>query len=199
MTFLLTRHTGLLIAALLVLGLALPGNAAAQVPVSFEVRAGSSMGGYEQTRAGVETHPSVSFGLRAEYAVQSHLGVYAGYDYARFGCEGGFCRDASVSFAASGLTVGVRAGWLTQSGPTAHAGLVYHTLSSDAGDGASSYAFTSDRGLGFDAGLGYTISLSPTWHLTPGLSYTRYTVTNDAGGDSAVVVLSGSVGLRYVL
>lgn len=197
MTFLLNRTTGLLLAALLVAGLALPDRAEAQLPLSFELRGGSSVGGYEQTRAGVETNPSFSLGLRAEYAVASYLGVYAGYDYARFGCEGGFCQGTTVSFAASGLTTGVRAGWLTRSGPTVHAGLVYHTLSSDAGDGA--YEYTSDRGLGFNAGLGYTISLSPTWHLTPGLSYTRYTVTNDAGADSAVVVLSGSIGLRYAL
>jgi hypothetical protein len=129
--------------------------------------------------------------------VQSYLGVYAGYDYARFGCNGGFCQGESVSFAASGLTAGVRAGRLTRSGPTVHAGLVYRTLSSDAGDGA--YTYTSDRGLGFDAGFGYTISLSPTWHLTPGLSYSRYSVTNDAGSDSAVVVVSGSIGVRYSL
>lgn len=185
------RSVGLLLAVLLLSG---TRGAAGQDSFALEAQGGMSVGAYEQARTGVDMNPKPAFGGRVEYRPSSLLGVYGGYSYARFGCTGGFCGGGGVSFTSSGAVGGLRFGLLDSSGGLwVRAGATYQRLRSTA---TGDYEFTSDWGLGFETGIGMTVRLSSALALTPELTYTRYSVTNDAGGTSAVVTINGRVGLQ---
>lgn len=186
------RSLGLLI----LLFLAGSHGAVAQSTFTVAAQGGLSVGAYEQARTGVDMSPKPSAGVRIEYRPLSLLGLYVGYSYARFGCTGGFCGGGGVTFTSSGPTAGLRFGVLGPSGGMwIRGGATYRRLQSTSGN----YAYTSNRGLGAEAGLGGTVPLTSSLALVPELMYTRYVVTNDAGGTSAVVAISGRLGLQLSL
>ncbi|WP_143815332.1 hypothetical protein [Longibacter salinarum] len=123
------------------------------------------------------------------------LSAQAGVERSRFGCSGGFCDGADVSYTATGIALGIRYGSTTSGGPFGRLGAVDHTLYAEANQGT--YEEISDGGLGFEMGGGYAIAVPPNVYLTPGVAYTRCSVESADGVSSPVVVMVRRIGVRY--
>lgn len=198
-----------LLAALLV-GATAPATARAQV-LSLEVQGGASIGAYDETRAGLDAAPRPT--LRAEVGytpiIRRRLtaGVYASYERSSFGCEDGFCGGYDVEMTSAGLGAGLRFGLRLPGRPWLRLGAAYHGLdlsASGGGEGAPEETFEPDPGatLGLEVGTGVAVPVTPWLALTPGVSYVRYasaTAAGTPGEESAVVVVSGRLGLRFTL
>jgi hypothetical protein len=174
-----------------------PDLAAQQVDgLSLEVRGGMAVGNYDPAHA----EPSLSMdqpaiSVSAQLPLTNRVAGYAGYSYARFGCSGGFCRDASIHFASRGWDVGLQGG--RNEGVWARAGAVLHRLDVPL-SATGTPRVSSDAALGGHAAIGYGFAWRGNLSVSPGLRYTRYGAR--FSGDPArdrVDYLVADVGLRF--
>jgi hypothetical protein len=163
----------------------LAGAAHAQIPhitpFAFEARAGVAVptGSFNDA-----ANPGYALNGNITYNAIPLVGVYAGYDYAHFGQDGG-----SGKFTDTGVDVGLRVGIptpLIPIDPYLKGGVVFHRLKLTD---AATQNF-SDTGTGLEVGAGLGFGFGPL-SLTPGVSYVHYNV---AGGRASYV--KADVGLR---
>jgi hypothetical protein len=145
----------------------------AQVPgvLGIEVRAGSAVGSFAPTGAGLEFVPGPAWALSATWGPRETIAGYATYSANTFGCDGAFCRGYDVSFVSRGLSLGVRAHAPLRLDPWLQGGLLLHEFEqrwegSDAPEGVKSGANAGlETGAGFTARIGHRLSLLPGVHL----------------------------------
>jgi opacity protein-like surface antigen len=161
--------------------------------VSVEVRGGAAVGGVTMTGSGLESTPRGAWWVGAAYAPTDAIAVRAGFGSTSFGCEEGFCRGSTTSFASTGLDVGVRLGW---SRFWAQGALVRHSLTASWSDGEED----ATSSVGWEAGAGVTIPAGSRLRVTPGLRYGAYPARFSGGADDdAVAYLALDVGVRAVI
>lgn len=162
--------------------LASAGNAQAQraLPIAVEVRGGAA---FPTGDFGDGLNTGYTFGGNATLGVSPLLGVYAGYSYNSFGVDdAGDVLGEELRINDRGFDAGVRASVPTLAvslSPWVRAGLVYHDIEVN-GDGGD---FSSDSELGFEVGAGLEFPLGLLVSVTPGVSYTHYSID---GGDGSV-------------
>jgi hypothetical protein len=162
------------------------GTADAQFGV--ELRGGAAIGNHATALAGLETLPGPSLSAQIDYGVHPRAAIYAAYTYGSFDCQNGFCEGQTVKMTSSGFGGGVR---VTPYGPVwARLGLLYHGTTVDAESGV----FPVDPTLGYDLGAGIQIPAYRGIQFVTGLGYRSH-----PGSDSRTTVLTGEVGLRYVI
>jgi hypothetical protein len=172
------------------------GPARAQLPalsvagLSAEVRAGAAAGNYAGAASELEVLPRAAWGASVSYRATGRVAVYVEYSRAAFGCESGFCAGREVDFTSDGFGGGVRYALpvAPAAGPWVSAGIVRHTLRTDA-EGATDADDAS--GWGLSAGAGVEVPLGPRLSLAPGVRYVRH-----GAGDDGVAMVVGDVGLR---
>jgi len=170
--------------AALLLGSA--GSLSAQL--SVELRGGAAIGNHAPAAAGLETIPGPSASASLDIHVRSGVHAYAGYTYASFGCEDGFCTGQTVTLTSSGFGGGVR----FQPGRLVwvRLGLLYHGTEVESEAGVSEV----DPSLGYDLGAGLAIPLYSGVELVGGVAYRSHTES-----ESRTSVVVGEVGLRVRL
>ncbi|HEX2092469.1 MAG TPA: outer membrane beta-barrel protein [Longimicrobiaceae bacterium] len=183
-----------LAAALSALALLAAAPAAAQL--SMEVRGGAGAGSYEATSAGFQLIPRPAMSASLDYAPTPLWSVYAGYTYAGFGCEEGFCRGVDPVFTSRGIDAGVR--FQLPHGLWVRGGAVMHSLGIESRRGEETFSESSDAAFGLGAGVGIGVRLGNRVIITPGIGYTRYTA-DTADGSDGVALLTADVGLRISL
>lgn len=177
-----------LAAALAALSLFTAAPAAAQL--SLELRGGAGAGSYGATGAGFQFVPLPAGSATLAYAFHPVVAAYAGYGFARFGCEEGFCDGVDPTFTSQGFAAGLR--FELPGGVWARGGAVAHTLEAESSRGTEN----SDAAYGFEAGAGLGLRLGRRLTLTPGIGYTRYAASVD-GSDDPVAFVTGDLGLRF--
>jgi len=180
----------ILAASLAALSLLSAAPAAAQL--SLELRGGAGAGSYGATGAGFQFVPQPAGSATLDFAFHPRAAAYAGYGFARFGCEEGFCAGVDPTFTSQGFSAGLR--FELPAGVWARGGAVAHTLEAESPRGAES----SDAAFGFEAGAGLGLRLGPRLTFTPGIGYTRYAASVD-GSDEPVAFVTGELGLRITL
>ncbi|HEX8694064.1 MAG TPA: porin family protein [Longimicrobium sp.] len=189
------KTTSGLLAALAALSVA--GTAQAQLgpttPFSVEVRGGAAL---PQGDFGDGLDTGWGLGLNASYNFTPMLAVYAGYSFNSFAVEDdGEEFDADVN--DRGFDAGLRAGFAPIGGfsPWVRGGLVFHEIEIEDND--SGLSATTDSNLGFEVGGGLSFPLGPRISVTPGVSYTRYTIDDeDLEEDLDVSHLKIDIGLH---
>lgn len=179
---------GKVLPLVLALLLAIAGPAWGQL--SLELRGGGAIGNHEEAAAGLETVPGPVLGIGLEYGLLPMISAYAGYTRASFGCEEGFCAGADVTFTSSGGSAGIRLDPPLL--PWVRAGLIYHTLSTDA----TGFDDTSDPVTGYEAAVGFTMPLAPRVQALPAVVYRRHPI-GDGSDDTTLV--SAELGVRIRL
>lgn len=144
----------------------IPGAVAAQ-QVEMELRAGTAVGTYTETGAGLELVPGPSFGAVLEVWPRETLAAYLGFTRSSFGCEEGFCEPETVALTSQGLVLGGR--W--SSGlPWLRAGLVVQALTVDATEHRERYG----AGAGFEVGAGIDWPVGERFSIRPGVTFRRH-------------------------
>lgn len=173
--------------------LALLAAAPASAQLSLELRGGAGAGSYGATQAGFQFVPQPAGSAALSYAFRPGVAAYAGYTFARFGCEKeGFCIGAEPVFTSQGLDAGVRLE--LPAGLWVRGGLVLHSLNGESSAGEES----TDPALGFGVGAGFGVPLGSRLTLTPGVGYTRHGASGPAG-DHPVAFVTADLGLRFSL
>jgi opacity protein-like surface antigen len=178
--------------AALLAAVLLAGAPRAHAQLSLEVRGGLAAGSYEATGAGFQGVAGPSFGATLGFGLTRRVEAFAGYARDAFGCSEGFCQGVEPTFTRAGAEAGVRVQLPARVWVRGGVGL--QSLSVSGG--------LDDRGSGTSAGVrlgaGAGVPLGPRLTLTPGVEYSRFS-TDLNGGDSAVGVVAGTVGLRFRL
>lgn len=173
--------------------LALLAAAPASAQLALELRGGAGAGSYGATQAGFQFVPQPAGSAALAYAFRPGVAAYAGYTFARFGCqEKGFCSGVDPVFTSRGLDAGVRLE--IPAGAWVRGGLVLHSLDGESSAGEES----TDAALGFGVGAGIGVPLGSRLTLTPGVGYTRYGASGPAG-DHPVAFVTADLGLRFSL
>lgn len=177
------------------------GTAEAQsvLPLAVEVRGGAAFptGDFGE---GLET--GYAAGGNVSFSFAPMLAVYGGYSLNGFGIDDeGTGQADGLEFRDRGFDAGIRASIPTlvlPVSPWVKGGLVYHQLELDGdGEGAS-----TDSSLGFEVGGGFEFPLGPTVSVTPGVSYTKYSVDfedDETGTEFDVSHVKADIGLRIRL
>jgi opacity protein-like surface antigen len=158
----------------LVLGAALAQPAAAQsvLPFSFEVRGGAAIPQGDDFD-GVSTGFSV--GGTVHYQVAPMVGIYGGFEYAKFTFDDD-SEDVDSNISDSGFRLGARfaipLGAMTGVSPWVEGGATFNQTSINlSNDGGNSVGVDSDRALGYEVGAGLSFAVAPKISITPGVRW----------------------------
>jgi opacity protein-like surface antigen len=171
-----------------------PAAAQLRAP-TIELRVGLATGNYDPANA--EPKASLNqpaLAAEAQLPLVPGFSLYGGYSYARFGCSGGFCRNASIHFTSRGLDAGVQRGG--PDGVWVRGGVVRHRLDVPLSPSGSPRV-SSNVATGLQAGAGFGFGVRDRLVVSPGLRYTRYSASfRDVPGSDRVDFLVADVGVR---
>lgn len=156
------------------------GRADAQVlsrlPLAFQARLGAGIptGTFAEQGPGIGAEPGLAFEVGGLLEATSWLGLYAGYQRDRFGCEG--CRSVNTDAAvvADGAEGGVHVTIPFQRfgvRPWMRSGVVRHTLRFQRDESG----IRSEPGIGFGVGGGLELEVVGL-RIAPGVRFQSYTV-----------------------
>jgi opacity protein-like surface antigen len=178
----LKRSLPLLAGALAAAALAAPARAQLPsiTPFSLEVRGGAAL---PTGDFGELASTGWTAGITGQLNFTPMLGVYAGYSMSGFPVNDDFeGADKDLNMNDRGFNAGLRASFAPLAAglaPWVKGGLVYNELEFEA-DGLS---ITTDSQLGFEVGGGLSFPLGPRISITPGVTYTSYSLTDDEDDD----------------
>jgi hypothetical protein len=162
--------------------------------VDLEVRFGRGLGEYEAFGSGGDRVAGQNWRLQVAYPFRSFASLHLGYGRASFGCEGGFCSRAPVTFTGSGVDAGLT---LTWRGLWGQASIARQTLDAAWEGSGGPKQERAQSGLGVLAGAGMTLVLGPGLSVTPGLRWMRHTAAFPPAEGGVVVHAITDVGIRY--
>ena len=161
--------------------------AAAQFPMSFQVRVDALFptGDFGDVASG-----GASIGGTAAVMVVPGAGIYGSYHQAQFDLEqrAGDLTDSgfSLGLIASLSTVGNRNPWWVAGG------IVFHDLEMESGG----VTVSADSDLGVELSTGAAISIASGVRLLPAVGYRAYGVTLEALGSDRVSYLTFGLGVH---
>lgn len=170
-------HRILLVAALAA-GLVATPACAQHLAVSLRGGGAVPFGSFAAEVAGSGSEAFVSgagngfgYGLDASFSVGA-VGVYAGFDQVAFGCESAQCAR-SAKYRMGGVSLGVRLAPAAGGSfaPWLRAGITFHELRGEYGEGASARKLTSDRAPGYEFAAGVDVPLAGVLALSPQVRY----------------------------
>jgi hypothetical protein len=162
--------------------------------ISFELRGGVGTGEYHAFGSAGERTAGGNWRVQLSYSPLPYAAVYAGYGRASFGCEGGFCAQAPVTFAGSGFDAGVLLGWRML---WLQAGVLGHALDAEwQGPDGSTRERASSR-TGVTAAAGVDIPVAAGFSIAPGVRWARHGAAFPPAPSGDVVHVMADVGLRY--
>jgi hypothetical protein len=162
--------------------------------ISIELRGGAGTGEYHAFGSGGERTTGGNWRAQVSYAPLPFAAVHVGYGRASFGCEGGFCVQAPVTFTGSGFDAGITLGWRMA---WLQAGVLSHELEAawQGTGGPARERATSDIGITAAAGLEFPIAAGLS--ITPGVRWLRHGAAFPPADGGSVVHVIGDVGIRY--
>jgi hypothetical protein len=184
-----------------------PGFEDGRGSFSVELRAGSGIGDFAPTAAGLHWAPAAAGGVVLDWRIVSWFSVYGGASWNAFGCERSACSGLDVTFVSRGWDLGVR-GDLDMSGrPWLRLGVVRHRLATRWVEDGEKGEMDSPQGVGLEAALGFEIPIHQGFSLTPGVRLLRWSVSDAEGSRFTdptsprdplqMVVLGGGVRFRF--
>lgn len=180
-------------------------------PLFLEVRGGTGSGQVEGSADGGERQGGRALGLWVGWQLHPQAGVGVGWSRGRFGCEGGLCAAAPVSFTAQGFEIGLEGSWRAARVRT---GLLRRDVRASWTPGSGTPAFPpapgSEPGIlpaeaRGGAGLGGFVEAGGAYPLTERLEavgrlrYLRHGTRFPDDRSRAVAYGSAEVGLRVRL
>jgi opacity protein-like surface antigen len=175
---------------------ATPAHAQSVLPISLEARVGAAfpMGDFAD---GAKTGYTV--GGAVHYQLNPVVGLYGGYEYARFGADSADAADVNAHFTDTGFRAGARFGvpfagitgfhpWVEGGATLNRANIV---ISDDSG---ASISLNSGRSLGFEVGAGLDFAVAPKVTIAPGVRYRSHNADFDDSTDDS----DSEVKVNYV-
>lgn len=172
------------IRVVLAMALLAPAGAAAQSPLSAELRLG--LGVPTQDFGEAELGNGIGFEASLRYQLPLCLSLYAGWDWYHFSSDQG---GVDFDFEDTGYAVGLLwkpmrlDGYL---GPWIRGGMVYDHVEIEDGEG--DLVADSDHAFGYEVGAGLTLPLTGRFSLTPGVRYRAFSPEMESGGTTADAV-----------
>jgi hypothetical protein len=162
--------------------------------LGVELRGGIGTGEYHAFGSAGERTAGANWRAQVSYSPLPYAALYAGYGAASFGCEGGFCAQAPVTFTSSGFDAGVLLGWRML---WLQAGVLRHALAAEwhAADGRPRERASS--GTGTTAAAGVDIPIIAGLSIAPGVRWARHGASFPPAPGADVVHVMADVGLRY--
>lgn len=158
----------------LLLGAALAQPAAAQtvLPFSFEARGGVAL---PQGDFSDVVGTGFSVGGTVHYRVAPMVGIYGGFEYAKFTTNDD-SEDLNSDITDSGFRLGARfaipLGGMTGVSPWLEGGATLNQTSINlSDDGGASIGIDSDRSVGYEVGAGLSFAVAPKISITPGVRW----------------------------
>ena len=147
-----------------------------RLPLAFQARAGVAVptGTFADPSPGIGAEPGLALELGGLLEATSWLGVYAGYQRSRFGCEGCRAVNADAGVTTTGASAGVQLrSPLARFGvrPWARGGAVRQTLEFRRDDSG----IRSEPGTGFGLGGGVEVEVLGV-RIAPGVHFQSYPV-----------------------
>jgi hypothetical protein len=150
-------------------------------PFSVEVRGGLAFPSGDLSDENVES--GVALGVNGQYQINPMFAVYAEYDWAQFGVEEDDEADVTDQGFGGGVIVSFNAGAIS---PFVKGGVAVHQLSVDDID-------VEDEQIGFRIGAGLNFPLGNRLSVTPGVTFTSYSIQD---ADFTVSHITADVGLK---
>jgi hypothetical protein len=175
---------------------------------ALELAIGSAVGELASAASGVAGSPGFSGQLLATLPLGRSAGgevdVYGGWAWTGFGCEDGFCRDASVRYRSQGPRAGIQ--W-TRGVVRLRAGAIAERLTSTwtvapPGEGRADAATGYGAGIEASAGVAWRPG---RWKahdfrsrilLVPGIRYARYQASFPGSEKDRVTHIAIDLGVR---
>jgi opacity protein-like surface antigen len=166
-------------------------------PFAVELRAGLAFPSGDlkdiDEEEGIETESGVGVNLNASYQVTPMVALYGEYSWLQFGIKDvddadvtdqGFGAGVKLSFQTPGMT------------PFLKAGIAMHQIELSVEDFSTDI---EDENLGFRVGGGVEIPLGNRLSVTPGATFTTYSIGDDSEDDATISHFTVDVGMKLRL
>jgi hypothetical protein len=163
----------------------------------LELRAGIGTGEYRGSSSGSNRSAGANWGIRMGFRPLEQLVLSLGYGQSSFGCDGGFCAQAPVTYSGSGIEVEAATDWRAL---RLGAGLTRQVLGAEWTDldGVPLTAVSSPS-IGWFMTMSVDVPVSPRFSVAPGVRYMRHGADFGNTRSRTTVQMMADVGIRYRL
>ncbi|TVP47832.1 MAG: hypothetical protein EA350_04345 [Gemmatimonadales bacterium] len=163
----------------------------------LEFRGGIGTGEFHGSASGGDRSAGANWGIRMGFRPLEQLVLSLGYGQSSFGCEGGICAQAPVSYSGSGIEAEVAGDWR---GVRLGAGVTRQILGAAWTDvEGARLTSVSAPSIGWFTALSVDIPVSSRFSVAPGVRYLRHGADFGSGVSRTTVQMMADVGVRYRL